>query len=93
MNAKGTLRSTPRSFTPDEITQVVAQLMGSYSEWAVGVVRRLYVQADVEDGQMVHSSVAAFEAENVRVLCSIVRECILTLRHGKADEAVSSDDE
>lgn len=93
MNAKGTLRSTLRSFTQDQITQVVAQLMGSYIEWAIGVVRRLCVQADVEDGQMVHSSVAAFEAENVKVLCSIVSECILTLRHGKADEAVSSDDE
>lgn len=93
MNAKGTLRSTLRSFTQDEVAQVVAQLMSSYNEWAVGVVRRLCVQAQVEDGQLVHHSVVAFEAENVKVLCSVVSECILTLRHGKADEAVSSDEE
>jgi len=29
----------------------------------------------------------------VKVLCSIVCECILTLRHGKADEAMSSDED
>jgi len=93
MNAKGTLRSTLRSFTQDEVVQVVGQLMCSYNEWAVGVVRRLCTQAEVEEGQMVHSSVVAFEAENVKVLCSIVSECVLVLRHGKSNEAVSSDDE
>jgi len=93
MNAKGTLRSTLRSFTQGEVTQVVAQLMSTYNEWAVGAVRRLCVQADVSDGQLVHESVVAFEAENVKVLCSIVCESILTLRHGKAEEAVTSDEE
>jgi len=93
MNAKGTLRSTLRTFTQDEVTQVVAQLMSGYSEWAVGVVRRLCAQAPEKDGQMVHSSVVAFEAENVKVLCNIVCECILILRHGKADEAFLSDEE
>jgi len=72
---------------------VVAQLMSSYSDWAVGAVRRLCIQVKVEEGQLVHPSFVAFEAENVNVLCSSVCECILTLRHGKADEAVSSDED
>jgi len=45
MNSRGTLRSTLRSFRVDEVTQVVAQVMASYSHWTAGVVRDLSSRA------------------------------------------------
>lgn len=89
MNSRGTLRSTLRTFAQDEVSQVVSQLMATYSDWAVGLVRKLCSRARCEEGALDHDAMVEFENENVKVLCSVVCECVLTLRHGKSDGAVS----
>ena len=38
MHARGTQRSTLRSFRADAVTQIIAQLTFTYSRWTVGVV-------------------------------------------------------
>ena len=51
MNSRGTLRSTLRSFSHNEVTQVVAQLSSTYSRWTVGVARDVVQLALTDDGK------------------------------------------
>jgi len=93
MNARGTLRSTLRSFAQDDVTQVVAQLLSTYNTWAVGLVRDLCAHASFRDGVVDHAAMVEFEAKNVKVLGTLVCECVLSLRNGKEEEAASEREE
>ena len=92
MNARGTLRSTLRSFQAGEVTQIVAQLTSTYSRWTVGVVRDVVQRALGEGGVIDRAACAAIEQENVKTLCTVLCECVLALRHGK-EQAAESDEE
>jgi len=76
----------------DEVTQVVAQVTASYGRWTSGVVREVCRRAIGEDGVIDHEAIAAIEMEHVRKLCSLVCECVLTLRFGTV-AAYASDGE
>jgi len=93
MNARGTLRSTLRSFAQDDVTQVVAQLLSTYNTWAVGLVRDLCAHASFKDGVVDHAAMVEFEANNVKALGTLVCECVLSLRNGKEEEAASEKEE
>jgi len=83
MNCRGTLRSTLRSSSQNEVTQVVAQLSLTYSRWTVGVVRGVVQRALTQDGKVGHAELVAIEEINVKVLCTLLTECVLALRSGK----------
>jgi len=93
MNSRGTLRSTLRSFRQDEITQVVAQVMATYGKWTSGVVRDVCRRAIGEDGEVSQDAVVEIENDHVKKLCSMVCQCVLTLRFGTEDAHSSDDDE
>jgi len=92
MNARGTLRSSLRSFRADEVTQIVAQLTSTYSRWTVGVVREVVQRALGEGGVVGRAACASIEQDSVKVLCTLLCECVLALRHGKEGAAESDDD-
>jgi len=83
MNCRGTLRSTLRSFSHNEVTQVVAQLSLTYSRWTVAVVRDVVQRALTLDGEVDHAALVDIEGKNVKVLCTLLTECVLALRSGK----------
>jgi len=89
MNSRGTLRSTLRSFRQDDITQVVAQVSTSYGRWTSGVVREVCRRAIGDDGVIDHDAIAAIEKAHVQKLCSLLCECVLTLRFGTMDAHAS----
>lgn len=95
MNSRGTLRSTLRSFRRDEVTQVVAQVMASYKEWTAGVVRDLCTRAIGEDGFVAADVVADIEKRHTNQICTIICECVLTLRSGSGalDDLQAADDD
>ena len=92
MNSRCTVRSTLRSYRQDEVTQVVAQVTASYGRWTSGVVREVCRRAIGEDGVIDHEAIVAIEMKHVRKLCSLVCECVLTLRFGTV-AAYASDGE
>ncbi|OSX69501.1 hypothetical protein BU14_1454s0001 [Porphyra umbilicalis] len=92
MNARGTLRSSLRSFRADEVTQIVAQLTSTYSRWTVGVVREVVQRALGEGGVVDRAACASIEQDSVKILCTLLCECVLALRHGKEGAAESDDD-
>lgn len=95
MNSRGTLRSTLRSFRKDEVTQVVAQVVGTYNAWTAGVVRDLCVRAIGEDGQVNADAVADVEKRHTDQLCGMICQCVLVLRSGSGgmDEPDVDDDD
>jgi len=93
MNSRGTLRSTLRSFRQNEVTQIVAQLSSAYSRWTVGVVRDVVQRALGETGEVDHAAIVAIEAQNVKVLCTLMTECVLALRNGKDDTFEREEDQ
>jgi len=92
MNARGTLRSSLRSFRADDVTQIVAQLTSTYSRWTVGVVRDVVQRALGEGGVVDRAACASIEQDSVKILCTLLCECVLALRHGKEGAAESDDD-
>jgi len=86
MNGRRTLRSTLRSFRRDEVTQIVAQLASTYSRWTVGVVKGVVHRAMGETGEVDHAVLASIEEENVKVLSTLLTECVLELRNGKEED-------
>ena len=92
MNTRGTLRSTLRSFRQDEITQVVSQVTASFGMWTSGVVRDVCLRAIGGDGVIDHDAIAAIESDHVKKLCSLLCQCVLTLRFGTV-AAYTSDEE
>jgi len=91
-NTRGTLRSTLRSFRQDEVTQVVAHVMATYSKWASSAVRDVCRRAIGEDGVVDHDAILAIEKDHVKKLCSFVCDCVLTLRFGTEDAHLSDED-
>lgn len=95
MNSRGTLRSTLRSFRKDEVTQVVAQVVGTYNAWTAGVVRDLCSRALGEDGTVNADVVANLEKKHATLLCAMICKCVLVLRSGSGgmDEPDVGDDD
>ena len=75
-----------RSFRRDEVTQIVAQLASTYSRWTVGVVKGVVHRAMGETGEVDHAVLASIEEENVKVLSTLLTECVLELRNGKEED-------
>lgn len=101
MNSRGTLRSTLRSFRKDEVTQVVAHVVGTYNTWTTGVIRDLCSRALGEAGGFDPAVASDVEAKHVKELCSLVCQCVLVLRQGSGateepdvidDDSSSEDD-
>jgi len=86
MNARGTLRSTLRSYGQDDVTQVVAQVTATYNKWTLGVVRNLCDRVLGKEQPMSLSEVTAFDEAASRELCAMFIKCVLQLRHGREDE-------
>jgi len=92
MNSRGTLRSTQRSFRQDEITQIVAQVSNSHGGWTAGVAREVCRRAIEDEGVIDHGAIATINMAHVQKLCSLMCECVLTLRNGTI-AALASDGE
>ena len=92
MNTQGTLRSTFRSFRQDEVTQVVAHVMATYAKWSSSVLRDVCRRAIREDGVVDQDAVVAIEKDHVKILCSLVCDCVLTFRFGTEDAHSSDED-
>lgn len=85
MNARGTLRSTLRSYGQDDVTQTVAQVMAAHNNWAVGVVASLRARVTGQAPPLDAAGVTAFDREAAAKLCTIFIECILQLRYGRRE--------
>lgn len=94
MNARGTLRSTLRSYGQDDVTQTVAQIMAMHNQWTVQVVSSLRARVMGIQEPLDAAGVTAFDKAAAAKLCTMFIDCILQLRHGRADgKATESDNE
>lgn len=94
MNARGTLRSTLRSYGQDDVTQTVSQIMAMHNQWAVEVVASLRARVLGSEPPLDAAGVTAFDNAAAAKLCSLFIACVLQLRHGRADgKPHDSDDE
>lgn len=93
MNARGTLRSTLRSFGQDDVSQTVAQIMAMHNNWAVGVVASLRARVMGQQPPLDAAGVSNFDKQAAAKLCSMFIECVLQLRHGKKDPELDDSDE
>jgi len=75
---------TVATFIPGFIRKplVVAQVSTSYGRWTSGVVREVCRRNIGDDGVIDHDAIAAIEMAHVQKLCSLLCECVLTLRFG-----------
>ncbi|KAK1869402.1 hypothetical protein I4F81_011879 [Pyropia yezoensis] len=92
MNARGTLRSTLRSYGQDDVSQTVAQIMAAHNKWAVGVVASLRARVLGQEPPLDAAGVTAFDLAAAAKLCTIFIECVLQLRHGRADAVPDSEE-
>ena len=92
MNCRGTLRSTLRSFSHNEVTRVVAQLSLTYSRCTVAVVRDVVQPALTLDRELDHATLVVIEGKNGKVLCTLLTACVLALRSGKDEGYQGGDD-
>lgn len=91
MNARGTLRSTLRSYAKDDVTQMVAQIMAMHNSWTLDVVRSLRERMTGKAAPMDAAAVVAFDNQAAAKLCWVMIECVLQLRHGR-NEAIREAD-
>lgn len=81
MHARGTLRSTLRSYRVDEVTQAVAQVTQAHSNWVISNLQHL--RSVVESGKdPTQQEVAEYERNSVNTLARILCELTLVLRNG-----------
>ncbi|KAK1857424.1 hypothetical protein I4F81_000042 [Pyropia yezoensis] len=81
MHARGTLRSTLRSYCVDEVTQTVAQVMNAHTRWMISNLKDLRSMVAASEGPS-HREIAEFERKSVDVLARILCELTLVLRNG-----------
>eukprot|EP00170_Pyropia_yezoensis_P001865 contig_7968_g1869 len=92
MSARGTLRSTLRSYGQDDVSQTVAQITAAHNKWAVGVVASLRARVLGQEPPLDAAGVTAFDLAAAAKLCMIFIECVLQLRHGRADAVPHSEE-
>ncbi|KAK1869317.1 hypothetical protein I4F81_011795 [Pyropia yezoensis] len=92
MNARGTLRSTLRSYGQNDVSQTVAQIMAAHNKWAVGVVASLRARVLGQEAPLDAAGVTAFDLGAAAKLCTIFIECVLLLRYGRADAVPDSEE-
>lgn len=81
MHARGTLRSTLRSYRIDSVMQAVAQKTQVHSEWVISNLCHLRTIVASDEGPS-HQEVAEFERRSVDKLARLLGEVTLVLRNG-----------
>lgn len=92
MNARGTLRSTLRSYGQDDVSQTVAQVMAAHNQWAVGVVASLRARVLGQEPPLDAAAATKFDLEAASKLCTIFLEVVLQLRHGRKEAVPDSEE-
>lgn len=81
MHARGTLRSSLRSYSIDLVTQAVAQVTQAHSEWVISNLCHLRTFVASDEGSS-HREVAEVERKSVDKLARLLCEVTLVLRNG-----------
>lgn len=82
MHARGTLRSTLRSYRVDEVTQTVAQVTQAHSQWVLSNLRQLRAIVESSNEGPSYEEIAGFERKAVDRLARMLCELTLVLRNG-----------
>lgn len=81
MHARGTLRSTLRSYRVDEVMQTVAQVTQAHTQWVISNLQRWRSIVASAEGPS-QQEVADYERKSVDTLARILCELTLVLRNG-----------
>lgn len=82
MNARRNLRPTLRSYRPDEVTQVVAQVTHAHTKLTRFNLKRLRALVSGSVLNDTHPDIVVYENQSINQLARIMCELTLVLRNG-----------